>query len=210
MSMMWRVHVVHDLMNTNVFPWHLYPKKPCIKHCPAGHYSRNLIYKSILQINRRLNGGELYPLFKNIWAPEEVYFPTALALLGKLGLGGTSEEVVRKSLMWSKWDERSRGSDQAHPIVYDGEFCVGLVNEARAEGCLFMRKWKRQLDLAVWEDVVFGASRDRNGGQYTHTQTYTHTSRNRHESKRTHRDFDTYERSAPMKRHKYGRSTNYY
>ncbi len=105
--------------------------------------------------NDYLGGEDLFPLFKNVWAPEEVFFPTALALLGKLPGG---DEVVNQSIMWSKWDDRAKGKDRAHPIVYDGEFSKKLVQDARMEGCYFMRKWKRRLDAREWERICITQS----------------------------------------------------
>jgi len=107
--------------------------------------------RQILDLLQQLGGKALYPLFQKVWAPEEVFFPTALSLLGVL----PGEEVVERSIMWAKWDERARGQERAHPIVYDGEFCRGLVHDARKEGCMFMRKWRRPLDVREWERVIY-------------------------------------------------------
>ena len=90
-------------------------------------------------------------MFKNVWAPEEVYFPTALALLGKL-----EDYVVRKSLMWSKWDESLKNKDRAHPILYDGKFSKALVDDLYSQGFLFMRKFKYKLDSCEWKRIVTG------------------------------------------------------
>jgi Core-2/I-Branching enzyme. len=103
---------------------------------------------------QQLGGKELYPLFQNVWAPEEVFFPTALSLVGSL----PGREVVPRSIMWAKWDERAKGSQRAHPILYDDEFGEPLVTRARKEGCFFMRKFKRKLNVLDWERIIFGTS----------------------------------------------------
>ena len=98
-----------------------------------------------------LKGRDLYSLFQNVWAPEEVYFPTALSLLGLL----PGEEVVEHSIMWAKWDERARGKDRAHPIEYDRDFGRSLVDDARRQNCYFIRKLKKRIDVRVWESIVY-------------------------------------------------------
>ncbi len=107
--------------------------------------------KQILDLpSQELDGDDLYPLFRDVWAPEEVYFPTALSLLGVL----PGKEIISKSIMWAKWDDRARGQERAHPIEYDGRFGAALVREARQEGCYFMRKLKRSLDVRSWNLAV--------------------------------------------------------
>ena len=96
-------------------------------------------------------GEDLWPAFEKVWAPEELYFPTALALIGAL----PSNEVVRKSLVFAKWDTKAKHQkDRAHPNVYDEEFGYNLVNYVRGEGCFFMRKLKARVNLRLWEDIV--------------------------------------------------------
>lgn len=107
--------------------------------------------RKILNLKKDL-GQDLYPAFANVWAPEEVFFPTCLALLGVL----PGENVVRRAAMWARWDENARGKDKAHPLVYDNYFGSDLIREARNEGCWFMRKFKRPLNAQLWESIVFG------------------------------------------------------
>ena len=102
-------------------------------------------------------GQDLFPAFANVWAPEEVFFPTCLALLGVL----PGEDVVHKSAMWARWDENARGKDKAHPLVYDNRFGSDLLREARSEGCWFMRKFKRPLDPQLWESIIFESAQIR-------------------------------------------------
>ena len=125
------------------------PKDAIYKALPGWALFSRSHMDEVLHIRDRLNGKELYPLFKSVWAPEEVYFSTALVLLGKYN------QIVKRSLMWSKWDERARNSkDRAHPIVYDGQFTKSLIDDVKAQGCLFMRKWKRELDVQQWERMI--------------------------------------------------------
>jgi hypothetical protein len=110
--------------------------------------------EQVLNLPEQLGGKELYPLFKSVWAPEEVFFPTALSLVGIL----PGNEVVQRSIMWAKWDERAKGSQRAHPIVYDGDFGENLVTRARNEGFMFMRKFKQKLNVLDWERIIFSTS----------------------------------------------------
>ena len=110
--------------------------------------------QSILEFpEKHLDGMSLWPAFERVWAPEEVYFPTALALCGYME---EEEEVSKRSVTHSEWDTRaSNHKDRAHPLTYDDKFDDELVRRVRNEnGALFMRKLKKDLDLNVWEDIV--------------------------------------------------------
>ncbi len=103
----------------------------------------------IINIPSQLAGMNLWPAFERVWAPEEVFFPTALAISGNM------EEVSRRALTYCHWaTHASNQKDRAHPIAYDGCFDDTLVSRARADGCLFMRKMKRPINLSVWEQIV--------------------------------------------------------
>lgn len=103
----------------------------------------------IVNIPLQLAGMSLWPAFERVWAPEEVFLPTALAVCGNM------EEVSRRALTYCHWDTRaSNQKDRAHPITYDGYFDDLLVCRARAEGCLFLRKMKRPINTSVWEQIV--------------------------------------------------------
>lgn len=115
--------------------------------------------QSILNIPSQLGGLNLWPAFERVWAPEEVYFPTALAICGHM------DEVSKRSLTHSQWDERaSNHKDRAHPLSYDGCFDDKLVSRVRRDGCLFLRKMKRLLDLSVWEQIVVQHKRAQDTG----------------------------------------------
>mmetsp|Transcript_11333 Transcript_11333/g.13143 ORF Transcript_11333/g.13143 Transcript_11333/m.13143 type:complete len:382 (+) Transcript_11333:73-1218(+) len=124
------------------------PKDAIHKSLPGWALFSKDHLQSIIDIKDRLGGRELFPLFKGVWAPEEVYFPTALALLGKLH---NPKEVVRRSLMWSKWDHSLKGEEKAHPIEY---YDVGEIANIQREGFIFMRKWKKRIDSNLWRNLV--------------------------------------------------------
>ena len=115
--------------------------------------------QSILELTeKQLDGMNLWPAFERVWAPEEVYFPTALALCGYMDDDDTTNnEVSKRSVTYSEWDTRaSNHKDRAHPLSYDDNFDYELVRRVRNEnnGALFLRKMKKELDLNVWEEIV--------------------------------------------------------
>ncbi|KAL7516759.1 hypothetical protein ACHAWX_001739 [Stephanocyclus meneghinianus] len=103
----------------------------------------------IINLPLRLEGMNLWPAFEKVWAPEEVYFPTALNICGLM------DEVIRRSVTHSQWNEKATNlKDRAHPICYDGYFDDGLVRRVRREGCLFLRKMKQSIVMDDWQDIV--------------------------------------------------------
>lgn len=98
----------------------------------------------------------LWPAFEKVWAPEEVYFPTALNICGLI------DEVVKRTVTHSKWDHKAINlQDRAHPFCYDGQFDDELVCQVRSDGCLFLRKMKQSIDINVWQDIVIHRKRAR-------------------------------------------------
>ena len=116
--------------------------------------------QSILDLpSQQLGGMNLWPAFERVWAPEEVFLPTALALGGNMN----EADVSRRALTHSQWDARAANhKDRAHPLSYDGCFDDELVSRVRSDGCLFLRKIKRPLNVTIWEDIVV---RHRRGSQ---------------------------------------------
>eukprot|EP00957_Ditylum_brightwellii_P197563 15051049-Ditylum_brightwellii.AAC.1 len=126
---------------------------------------------------------DLWPAFNNVWAPEEVYFPTALALLGYL----PGNDVVSKTVTHSKWNERARNQkDRAHPLEYDDSFNEHLVQNVRKEGCLFLRKMKRPLDIRIWERAALGK-------EISEADVNADQDRDQTLSKKRQRDYDHYD-----------------
>ena len=113
---------------------------------------------------------EFYPIFKNVWAPEEVFLPTALALTGDL----PSSDIIQKPLTYSLWDKQysKHHKERAHPKVFDNTpFTTQFVKNIRFHSSnqyLFMRKWKKPLNLTLWSNVVL---HDRNVTQYDSHQS---------------------------------------
>lgn len=121
--------------------------------------------RGILDIPSLLGGMDLWPAFDRVWAPEEVFLPTALALCGNMS------GVSRRSLTHSRWDERAANhKDRAHPLSYDGRLDDELVFTTRTQGCLFLRKIKRPLDLSVWDRIVVRRGRGCDAGTTARSQ----------------------------------------
>ena len=121
--------------------------------------------ESILNLPQALGGQDLWPAFTDVWAPEEVYFPTCLTLCGYLAPGSEADDdIVREPLTYSEWNERARDhKDRAHPLVFDGVFedDTATIRRIRDQGCTFLRKVKRPVSVHLWEDVVAGESHGR-------------------------------------------------
>lgn len=110
-----------------------------------------------------------------VFAPEEVFFSTMLAILGYLrkgggasttagaagSNGGTSvtsslDQVRRKMVTYATWAR----SGEANPVAYDRLTAV-LLAECRREGCLFARKFGRHaVSLSEWSMLVEGVDGD--------------------------------------------------
>jgi len=115
--------------------------------------------QDILNLPTQLSNTPIWPAFSKVWAPEEVYFPTSMALLGHL----PSNDVKLVSLMHSQWDTKAQNhSDRAHPKAYDDEgLSYNLIERIQNSSiqksnykCMFMRKWKEPIDTTLWERIV--------------------------------------------------------
>jgi hypothetical protein len=127
------------------------PNSSIRKHLPGWCLLSRKHVQAILDMPKNYLGGEeLYPLFSKVWAPEEVFFPTALSLLGLLD----PDDIVGRGIVWAKWDTRSKGKDQAHPLIYDAKFGKELVQEVRREGYFFMRKLRNEIRINDWKDAL--------------------------------------------------------
>ena len=94
-------------------------------------------------------------LFERVWAPEEVFFATCLSVLGILNQNETNDSIQKNCLMYVKWDNRARGADRAHPIIYQ-KLTKKIQEMAIQEGCLFLRKIKNEINLQDWIRTVLG------------------------------------------------------
>lgn len=137
---------------------------------------------------KHLEGLELWKAFdKPCWAPEEAFFPTALALLGLLN------NTECKSLTYAEWNERSkRPEDKAHPKTWDREFDAQLVSSLRKDhGTIILRKVKYPVPVSKWQDAVFqtnssssnGADEERRGDHYSTKRSYHDESSNRYDDR---------------------------
>ena len=107
---------------------------------------------------KELEGKDLWPAFESCWAPEEAFFPTALALLGLLS------ETRCKSFTYAEWGtQRTRTPlDKAHPKTWDHEFDGKLVAFLRStHDCIILRKVKSPVELRDWRLAVLGQASTR-------------------------------------------------
>jgi len=110
-----------------------------------------------------LRRGEMIGLFKRTRAPDELYFPTLLSLLGVLpcveqaldnetaeaagALAALAPEVCGKRLTYCDWSGLSPKSPA------DLELSREVVGHARAEGAIFARKF-RGAEYVAWCALV--------------------------------------------------------
>ena len=137
------------------------PGETIYKALPGWCFLSRKHAQSILNLPTQLGGMNLWPAFERVWAPEEVFISTALAICGHMN----NNEVSRRSLTHSQWDERAANhKDRAHPLAYDGYFDDKLVSRVRRDGCLFMRKLKMPLDVSTWDQIIVQKRRGHTAG----------------------------------------------
>ncbi len=97
-----------------------------------------------------LNGRYLWTAFRNCRASDEMYFPTALSILGILQRGDNGEEVDdlsrgescagkeirRRKITYCDWSMGAK-----NPAAYTSKDWKDIADKARSEGCLFARKF---------------------------------------------------------------------
>jgi hypothetical protein len=78
---------------------------------------------------------DLTMAFEECWAPEEVYFATALCLLGHIHPTNDDSDdrgsVRRESVVYAEWPPGRRENERAHPKVWDEEFSPQFVARLR-------------------------------------------------------------------------------
>jgi len=129
-----------------------FPRDAIYKALPGWCMLSRQHMEKVLDLPRILgNDRDVWPAFKDVWAPEELYFATALALVGVL----PGEEIVLKSLIFAKWDSRAKiHSERSHPLNYDKKFTYKFVCSMRKNGYYFMRKLKEPIALNLWKCIV--------------------------------------------------------
>lgn len=88
--------------------------------------------------------------FQDCNASDELYFPTALALLGIVAKD--SSEVVTRRITYTDWSMGPK-----NPATFETKDLKRVVEEAGKEGCLVARKFVG-ISVQEWKDVVFPAS----------------------------------------------------
>lgn len=79
--------------------------------------------------------------FEGVWAPDEAYFATVLAVLGRPPL----QSVANRPITWTEWRE-----GQPHPEEFrhvGGRTAAQIVDS----GCFFARKFPEGSDIGRWE-----------------------------------------------------------
>ena len=94
-------------------------------------------------------GGQYREGYEGVWAPEEVFFPTLLSVLGYLSPSG-KDQVKRYSVNYARWKKLG----DANPISFSS-LTSSLLAEMRSEGALFARKFDADaVNLSKWTSLV--------------------------------------------------------
>mmetsp|Transcript_28633 Transcript_28633/g.60193 ORF Transcript_28633/g.60193 Transcript_28633/m.60193 type:complete len:797 (+) Transcript_28633:332-2722(+) len=128
--------------------------------------------------SKYLNGRYLWTAFRNCRASDEMYFPTALSILGILQRGGNDKEVDdsskgescagkeirRRKITYCDWSMGAK-----NPVAYTLKDWKEVAEKARNEGCLFARKFVPQrgkmksgstgngiISAREWVDTIVG------------------------------------------------------
>jgi hypothetical protein len=88
----------------------------------------------------------LWECFRDCNASDELYFPTALALLG---IVDDESQLVKRRITYADWSMGPK-----NPATFETKDLKKVVEEARKEGCLVARKFIG-IDLEEWKAVVF-------------------------------------------------------
>lgn len=168
--------------------------------------------QQILDLPSQLNNLNLWPAFEKVWAPEEVYFPTALNICGVM------DDVAKRTVTHSKWDHKAANlQDRAHPLCYDGRFDDELVRQVRRDGCLFLRKMRQSIDLDCWQEIIIHHKKGRDLTSSRNHQHYNSNrereradGRNRDRADRYHSDYSCERGSTNNGRHRYSSNRQHY
>ncbi len=101
-------------------------------------------------------GGSWHAERGGVHAPEEVFFPTMLALLGYLRpdhYSHSHDEVLRQAVTFASW----RRESDANPISH-AALTPSLLAQIRATPSLFARKFARDsVDVKTWRELVLSS-----------------------------------------------------
>jgi hypothetical protein len=103
--------------------------------------------EAVLKMDRHLPTS-FYNCFLETRASDELYFPTALSLLGILP---NSTQVTKKRVTYADWSESARNPASFHNGLVDLKQVAEL---ARKEGCLFARKFTLWSETTTESDEV--------------------------------------------------------
>jgi len=114
----------------------------------------------ILDIPEKLGGLSLWPQFQFTRASDELYFPTALGLLGflkKENLENNANDILRRRVTFCDWSAGAK--NPATFIGLDGLKHVYL--QGRENGCLFARKFdSTPISVSDWKSLVLNDVKD--------------------------------------------------
>lgn len=109
--------------------------------------------QSYMRLKKATRNEPLWCLFQRCKAADEIYFPSILALCGELSEAQRIAEsrIMRRQLTWCKWTVASGPSPLQHSTLTED-----IVRTARAQGCLFARKFTPHAvpNVDAWETII--------------------------------------------------------
>lgn len=107
--------------------------------------------EAIISLPQKVGCDDFVVAWNEVHAPEEVYFPTMLALVGFLRDSNRGpDEVLRQPSTFAEW---KRPSD-ANPVNFDS-LTSELLQRLRSSGAMFARKFRVDtVDVDHWEKLV--------------------------------------------------------
>lgn len=94
-------------------------------------------------------GGQWTEEKGGVWAPEEVFLPTMLSILGYLKEGG-GDQVIRISPTYAQWIKPSDPNPKTFASLENELFEIIIASEA-----LFARKFNDSLAFENWKALVY-------------------------------------------------------
>jgi len=104
---------------------------------------------AILSLDRfHRTDDQLWTLFDRVNASDEMYFPTALGIIGALN-GSDTPSIKKQAATYTDWTQGMK-----NPASFDAKELNKIAKLARQKGCLIARKFTGQIDVDDWKAMV--------------------------------------------------------
>ena len=138
----WEAARCFDAVDPRVVP------RSAVHKCLPGWISLTRTHAQEIGALAAALGDALLGAWDSVHAPEEIFFPTMLALLGHLRADAEEEEegdgVRRTAVTFAEWTRRG----DAHPATHT--LNARTVHKMRMDGALFGRKFPEHTSIETW------------------------------------------------------------